>query len=117
MNEKETVKIEPTIGNEFEPSKKPVKTSGRHTKERQKIEFSKKIIIACLIVNIAVIAVTLYVVIKTFNTQPLCYLIPSVAAEVSSGTAFYFNKSSKENTIKLMTAYNIPITSDMFNKI
>jgi len=115
MNEKD-IKIEPTVGDEFEPPKKPL-ASGKHIRERQKMEFSKKIIIACLIVNIAVIAVTLYVVIKTFNTSPLCYLIPSVAAEVSSGTAFYFNKSSKENTIKLMTAYNIPITSDMFNKI
>ena len=117
MND-ENVKIEPTVGAVFEPTNKNNK--GKHVKEkaeRQKMEFSKKVIIACLAVNIAVIAVTLYVVIKTFNTSPLCYLIPSVAAEVSSGTAFYFNKSSKENTIKLMTAYNIPITSDMFNKI
>lgn len=109
----ENIKIEPTVGKEFEP----VQTEDIHIKEHKKMEFSKKIIIMCLIINAIVVFVTLYVVIKTFNTTPLCYLIPSVAAEVSSGTAFYYQKAKTENSIKLRVAYNIPISEDSFNKI
>ena len=39
---------------------------------------------------------------RTLDLSPLAYLIPSVAAEVATGTGFYYSKAKVENRIKLM---------------
>ena len=80
-------------------------------KKRQKLEFSKKIMIAAGALNFVVISFTLYMVWKTENLEPLAYLIPSTAAEVATGTGFYYAKAKAENKIKLIKANGIPITA------
>lgn len=44
---------------------------------------------------------------KTEMSTPLAYLIPSVAAEVATGTGFYYSKAKVENRIKLMRQYKV----------
>ena len=79
------------------------------------MEFSKKILIVAGLLNLVVIAFTLIMVWRTLDVTPLAYLIPSVAAEVATGTAFYYTKAKVENRIKLMKANNIPINENTFN--
>ena len=67
----------------------------------KKTEFSKKILYVAALVNIAVIAFACYMILKTENLEPLIYLIPSTAAEVATGTGFYYSKAKAENKIKL----------------
>ena len=43
----------------------------------------------------------------TLDLTPLAYLIPSVAAEVATGTGFYYSKAKVENRIKLMRQYKV----------
>ena len=69
------------------------------------MEFSKKILIVAAVVNIAVIIFTFVIVWRTYVLTPLNYLIPAVAAEVATGTAFYYNKAKMENKIKLALKY------------
>ena len=73
----------------------------------KKTEFSKKILYVAALVNIAVIAFACYMIVKTENLEPLIYLIPSTAAEVATGTGFYYSKSKAENKIKLNKKYGI----------
>ena len=84
-------------------------------KKRRPMEFSKKILIVAGLLNLVVIAFTLIMVWRTLDVTPLAYLIPSVAAEVATGTAFYYTKAKVENRIKLMKANNIPINENTFN--
>lgn len=72
-----------------------------------KTEFSKKILYVAAIVNIAVIIFTCFMVLRTENLEPLIYLIPSTAAEVATGTAFYYNKAKVENKIKIEQKYGV----------
>ena len=44
---------------------------------------------------------------RTENLEPLIYLIPSTAAEVATGTAFYYNKAKAENKIKIEQKYGV----------
>lgn len=44
---------------------------------------------------------------KTCDLSPLAYLLPSVGAEVSVGTGFYYAKAKVENKIKLMKEYGV----------
>ena len=46
-------------------------------------------------------------ILKTENLEPLIYLIPSTAAEVATGTGFYYSKAKAENKIKLNKKYGI----------
>lgn len=51
---------------------------------------------------------------KTDDLTPLAYLIPSTAAEVGTGTAFYYNKAKLENKIKLMSIYKVDLNPGSF---
>ena len=74
-------------------------------KEKKKTEFSKKILFVAGIVNIAVVAFTCVMVWRTLDLTPLAYLIPAVAAEVATGTGYYYWKARAENQIKLRQQY------------
>lgn len=80
------------------------------------MEFSKKILVFAAITNTIVIVFTLVMVWKTLDTSPLAYLIPSVAAEVATGTGFYYSKAKVENRIKLMKSNNVKISETDFNE-
>lgn len=74
----------------------------RRVKKKQPKEFSKKILIVAGIINTVVIVFTMVMIWRTLDLSPLAYLIPSVAAEVATGTGFYYSKAKVENRIKLM---------------
>lgn len=69
------------------------------------MEFSKKILLVAGVVNIAVIIFACVMMWRTFDTSPLAYLIPAVAAEVATGTGYYYWKAKAENQIKLKKIY------------
>lgn len=74
----------------------------RRVKKKPPKEFSKKILIVTGIINTVVIVFTMVMIWRTLDLSPLAYLIPSVAAEVATGTGFYYSKAKVENRIKLM---------------
>ena len=74
----------------------------RRVKKKPPKEFSKKILIVAGIINAVVIDFTMVMIWRTLDLSPLAYLIPSVAAEVATGTGFYYSKAKVENRIKLM---------------
>lgn len=74
----------------------------RRVKKKPPKEFSKKILIVAGIINTVVIVFTMVMIWRTLDLTPLAYLIPSVAAEVATGTGFYYSKAKVENRIKLM---------------
>lgn len=74
----------------------------RRVKKKPPKEFSKKILIVAGIINAVVIVFTMVMIWRTLDLSPLDYLIPSVAAEVATGTGFYYSKAKVENRIKLM---------------
>ena len=74
----------------------------RRVKKKPPKEFSKKILIVAGIINAGVIVFTMVMIWRTLDLSPLAYLIPSVAAEVATGTGFYYSKAKVENRIKLM---------------
>lgn len=77
----------------------------RRTKRR--MEFSKKILLVAGAINIGVIVFACVMIWRTGNLEPLAYLIPAVAAEVATGTGYYYWKAKAENTIKLRKKYGI----------
>lgn len=74
----------------------------KRAKKKQPTEFSKKILMVAGVLNTVVIVFTMIMVWRTLDLTPLAYLIPSVAAEVATGTGFYYSKAKLENRIKLM---------------
>lgn len=78
------------------------------------MEFSKKILIVAAIINILVVGFSCVMIFITRDLSPLCYLIPSVAGEVATGTGFYYAKAKAENKIKLMQKYGVEMTEDSF---
>lgn len=84
---------------------------------KHKMEFSKRILIVAAITNAVVIAFTCYMVYVTHDLSPLTALIPAVAAEVATGTGFYYAKAKAENTIKLMRDNNVAPTEDTFGNL
>ena len=78
------------------------------------MEFSKKILIVAAIINILVIGFSCVMIVITRDLSPLCYLIPSVAGEVATGTGFYYAKAKAENKIKLMRKYGVEMTENSF---
>lgn len=58
----------------------------RRVKKKPPKEFSKKILIVAGIINTVVIGFTMVMIWRTLDLTPLAYLIPSVAAEVATGT-------------------------------
>lgn len=67
------------------------------------------------ITNMVVIIFTLVMVAVTKDLSPLSVLIPSVAAEVATGTGFYYSKAKEENKIKLMKENGIEPKEETFN--
>ncbi len=85
---------------------------------KSKVEFSKKIMISAGVINLVVILFTLIMVWRTLDLTPLSYLIPSVAAEVATGTGFYYSKAKVENRIKLMKSNKVePTESNFYDNI
>lgn len=80
------------------------------------MEFSKKILIVAAVINILVIGFSCAMIYITRDLSPLCYLIPSVAGEVATGTGFYYAKAKAENKIKLMQKCGIEMTEDSFRE-
>lgn len=89
-------------------------------KEKKKFEFSKLIMIYAMAMNTILIFFTLYIILKTgtkgewstYDLTPLPYLIPAVAAELASGTAFYYWKAKAENKLKIAVANQVPINEN-----
>jgi hypothetical protein len=86
-------------------------------KRKNNMEFSKKIIIAVGIINVIVIGFSIVLMWRTMDATPLAYLIPSVAAEMSTASGFYFNKAKKENSIKLAKSNDIPINENTIHAL
>jgi hypothetical protein len=82
---------------------------------RKKPEFSKLIMLTAGAFNIIVIVFSCIMVWRTEDLTPLAYLIPSTAAEVATGTAFYYNKAKAENRLKLMKIYGIEVNEKNFD--
>lgn len=88
----------------------------RKVKKKPPKEFSKKILIVAGITNAIVIIFTMVMVWRTLDLSPLAYLIPSVAAEVATGTGFYYSKAKVENRIKLMKQNKITPNETHFSE-
>ena len=86
-------------------------------KRKKNMEFSKKILIFVGIVNIIVIVFSIVLMWRTMDTSPLCYLIPSVAAEVSISTNAYYSKARRENILKIMHSNNVPINENTIHTL
>lgn len=84
------------------------------TQRKSKREFSKLILIVAGIINIAVITFCCVMVWRTQDLSPLAFLIPAVAGEVATGTAFYYNKAKAENQLKLAAEYGINLNGESF---
>ena len=78
-------------------------------------EFSKLILIAAGILDLYVIIFSSVMIWRTNDLTPLPYLISSAAAEVATGTAFYYNKAKAENRLKLMKIYGIEVNEKNFD--
>ena len=76
------------------------------------MEFSKKIFIVVSVINIFVIIFTCIMIALTMDLSPLAYLIPAVAAEMATGTGFYYSKAKAENQIKLKKSLGLELTGD-----
>lgn len=88
----------------------------RRVKKKPPKEFSKKILIVAGIINTVVIGFTMVMIWRTLDLTPLAYLIPSVAAEVATGTGFYYSKAKVENRIKLMKQNKITHNDTHFSE-
>ena len=88
----------------------------RRVKKKPPKEFSKKILIVAGIINTVVIGFTMIMIWRTLDLSPLAYLIPSVAAEVATGTGFYYSKAKVENRIKLMRQNKITPNDTNFSE-
>jgi hypothetical protein len=89
---------------------------GQYKRRKRPLEFFKKILIIAAITNMVVIIFALIMMWRTNDLSPLAYLIPSVAAEVATGTGFYYSKAKAENKIKLMRANKIEPSENSFNE-
>lgn len=88
----------------------------RKSHKKPPVEFSKKILIAAAIINLGVIVFACVMIYKTMDLSPLAYLVPAVAAEVATGTGFYYNKAKMENRIKLMKKNDVQPNESHFNE-
>lgn len=86
-------------------------------KRKKNMEFSKKILYFVGAVNIIVIIFAIVLMWRTMDTSPLCYLIPSVAAEVSISTNAYYSKARRENILKIMQSNNVPINENTIHTL
>ena len=79
------------------------------------MECSKIIMLVAGVTNAIVVLFTLVMVAVTADLSPLSVLIPSVAAEVATGTGFYYSKAKAENKIKLMKDNGVKPSEETFN--
>lgn len=86
-------------------------------KRKNNMEFSKKILYFVGVVNVIVVAFSIVLMWKTMDTTPLCYLIPSVAAEVSISTNAYYSKARRENILKIMQSNNVPVNENTIHTL
>lgn len=68
---------------------------------KKRIEFSKLIFLFVAIIDIIVTYVAIHAFYITHDTSMFMYMIPAKAAELATGTAFYYNKAKKENLRKI----------------
>lgn len=71
------------------------------------MEFSKKILIAMFTITLIIVACAIAMSYMTQTTDVYAYLIPSIFAELSIGTGFYYWKARRENEIKLRGIYGL----------
>lgn len=83
---------------------------------KPKVEFSKKLCIAILATEVAVILFTCIMVFVTQDLSPLPTLITTVAAATATCLGFYFNKAKLENKIKLMKDNDVKPTEKTFEE-
>lgn len=93
-------------------SKGKEKIDGKNKKkEKQPIEFSKKILIITFAIAVVIIVFTMYIIyLGAVNgygadSSNLNTLLAGLFAEISVGTGFYYWKSRRENEIKLKKMY------------
>lgn len=84
--------------------------------KKQPMEFSKKIMVFAAVLNLLVVLFSCYMIFITRDLSPLAYLIPAVAAEVATGTGFYYSKAKTENRIKLMKSNGIKPNEESFRE-
>lgn len=77
----------------------------RIKREKPRMEFSKKILIAMFVITLIIVACAIAMSYMTQTTDVYAYLIPSIFAELSIGTGFYYWKARRENEIKLKGIY------------
>lgn len=73
--------------------------------KRPGMEFSKKILIVMFIITLIIVSCAIAMSYMIQSTDVYAYLIPSIFAELSVGTGFYYWKAKKENEIKLQSFY------------
>ena len=83
---------------------------------KPKMEFSKKIFVAILAIEILVILFTGLMVFITQDLSPLPTLITTTAAATATCTGFYFSKAKLENKIKLMRDNGVEPTERTFEE-
>ena len=66
-----------------------------------KIETSKLFLFIITILSTVITVFSIYQMISLQTTEPLCYLIPAVFAELGAATAGYYWKAKNENRIKM----------------
>lgn len=69
--------------------------------KKKKIEFSKIILVFAALTDLCITAYACYMIYMTRDTSLFAYIIPAKAAELATGTAFYYNKAKKENLRKI----------------
>lgn len=70
-------------------------------KAKPPIEFSKKILFVVFGVTFIIVACAIAMSYMTQSTDVYAYLIPSIFAELTIGTGFYYNKAKAENLLKI----------------
>lgn len=73
-------------------------------KHQSKMEYSKKILIVLMAVQVVIILYSMALMWHTQDATALAYLIPSLSAELSVAVGFYYNKAKRENEIKIREA-------------
>ena len=71
----------------------------------EKMEFSKKIIIATLLFTIVVIVFSMVFMWTTGDSSGMGYLLTGMFAQASAASSVYYFKSKRENEIKLQALY------------
>ena len=79
---------------------------------KNKMEFSKKIMLVTSAVAVIVTAFTCYMTWETKDLSTLSYLIPAVFGELGVATGFYYSKAKVENRIKLRKQYGAEVYND-----